>query len=197
MTIAADKRPASLDPFASQVLTASATPVPPDPEDEQKDEESSKYRRLDPRRLSPLGPAAAAVLAAALVGGAALWDRSPSSKARERVADGGPSDRGGIRRDVLYVTGGRALSGMIGRQTTAFLGERVYDAPNFGGAPTPKGLDEVEARVSEARLIERLRSQGKLPPEPEERAPMERMRERIESTRDDLVRLATWRGGPK
>ncbi|MFO0888206.1 MAG: hypothetical protein U0790_03560 [Isosphaeraceae bacterium] len=180
-----------MDDFSSFVFTSSTTPELPPPAGSLPVAVTPGPARprgwaVSPEQLAVLGQVAAAVLVVAVLGAAALWDGRGGRPRRERRSPSVEVAHPGAAPTPVALGTGEVGGGPPrppGRGGTVAASSGL---PDLGGAPDPQD-DDVRALLVEDGYRERLRREGKLPPEP---GTVEDFRRRIEDVKGTLVRSA-------
>lgn len=191
--------------FASHVFDVSAEASPPNPPEAKEAALSSSKKRASKRRRNALswekvGPIAASIFVALILGLATLWDLSSknfSESARHGARSTASKPAAGYVERALYEPGHRP-SRVKRRNETPSLSDRLAEAveasrilgsvPDHGGKSTPRSGFRVEAFNAEMRLRERLQREGKLRAEP---GVIEDVKEGLESAKDELWKLVS------
>lgn len=145
-----------------------------------------KKRTISAEALSAVAQVAAAVLVVGVLAAAALWEKAPASRRRtERRPLGVTVAKPATKNAPVAAKPVKLVSPLPPAYGGTFVS---YDTlPDFGGAPDPEDEYDIENLIVEDEYRERLRREGKLLPEP---GSVEDLRQRIETLRDKLVRIA-------
>ncbi len=170
-----------------------AQPEKPKPTEPAGASPALPEKKTPAERFAKFGHVAASLLVVAVLGAAAFLDRLPATTSRRGLITPrferpeGPALGEVPSARLIGIPRGRAPewpTGGVAGVTTRL------EAP--AGVASPQFLEDgIELELREERLRERLRREGRLPPEP---GSIEEYRQRFETAKESLIRFASQRG---